>query len=88
MAINPMRLSTILLGFVLCLLALTAQGEMVIRITEGADKRMPLAVVPFGSADGRSAPENLDEIIRNNLTMSGDFELLAPSACSVFPVRG
>jgi len=88
MAINPMRLSTILLGFVLCLLALTAQGEMVIRITEGADKRMPLAVVPFGSADGRSAPENLDGIIRNNLTMSGDFELLAPQRMLSLPSSG
>ena len=88
MAINPMRLSTTLLGLVLCLLALTAHGEMVIRITEGADKRMPLAVVPFGSADGRSPPENLDRIIRDNLTMSGDFELLDPQRMLSLPTSG
>ena len=88
MAMNPVRLSTLFLGCVLCLLALTAHGEMVIRITEGADKRMPLAVVPFGSADGRSAPENLDRIIRNNLTMSGDFELLDPQRMLSLPTSG
>lgn len=88
MAINPMRLSTTLLGLVLCLLALTAHGEMVIRITEGADKRMPLAVVPFGSTDGRSPPVNLDKVIRNNLTMSGDFELLNPQRMLSLPTSG
>lgn len=88
MAMTGMRSTTTLMGLLLALLALSAQGEMVIRITEGADQRMPLAVVPFGSPDGRDTPENLDGIIRNNLSMSGDFELLDPSRMLSLPTSG
>lgn len=74
----------------ICLLLATSVGhaEMVVRVTEGADRRMPMAVVPFGSSHSRDAPEDLDEIIRDDLTMSGDLKLLEPSRMLSLPTSG
>jgi len=88
MTMNPFRLSAAVVGTVLLLLAGMAQGEMVIRITEGAEQRLPLAVVPFGSPEQKEVPENLDRIIRDDLTMSGDFEVLKPSRMLSLPTSG
>ena len=88
MASRVGQLWGILLAVALSLIAGVAQAEMVIRITEGADKRLPLAVVPFGGPEARDPPENLAGIIRENLTMSGDFELLEPSRMLSLPTSG
>ncbi|XOZ34619.1 Tol-Pal system beta propeller repeat protein TolB [Halomonadaceae bacterium KBTZ08] len=74
----------------ICLLLapLLAQAEMVVRVTEGADRRMPIAVVPFGSNHSREAPQDLDGIIRDDLTMSGDLKTLEPSRMLSLPTSG
>ena len=79
------RLSAGVSGLLLLLLVGATQAEMVIRITQGADQRLPLAVVPFGSPDNREVPENIAGIIRDDLTMSGDFKLLEPTRMLSLP---
>ncbi|MDX1588923.1 MAG: Tol-Pal system beta propeller repeat protein TolB [Oleiphilaceae bacterium] len=65
-----------------------ARGEMVIQITEGADRGVPIAVVPFPLRGADSLPEDVAAIIRNNLTMSGDFKLLEPGRMLSLPAFG
>lgn len=72
----------------LMLASLIAHADMVVRVTEGADRRMPIAVVPFGTNHSRDAPQDLDSIIRDDLTMSGDLKLLEPSEMLSLPTSG
>ncbi|MGM0449938.1 MAG: Tol-Pal system beta propeller repeat protein TolB [Pseudomonadota bacterium] len=72
----------------LLLATLAVQAEMTVRVTEGADRRMPIAVVPFGSNHSRDAPEDLASIIRDDLTMSGDLKPLDPSQMLSLPTSG
>ena len=63
-----------------CGLALLAGGAvppaaaepLEIRITQGAEKALPIAIVPF-DAGGASLPENVAEVIRTDLARSGRF---------------
>lgn len=77
-----------LIPICLMLVGLTAQADMTVRVTEGADSRMPIAVVPFGSNHSRDAPENLASIIRDDLTMSGDLKTLDPAQMLSLPSSG
>lgn len=89
----PGRLRAVWAGLFLCLLpGLLAlqpvRAEMVIQITEGADRGVPIAVVPFGVSGSDSVPEDVAAIVRNNLTMSGDFKLLEPGRMLSLPAAG
>ena len=60
----------------ICLLAVLlpwqAHAELVIEITGGSEAALPIAVVPFGS-EGFAPPEDISEVIRNDLARSGRF---------------
>jgi TolB protein len=51
---------------------LQAQAVLTIEITGGSEAALPIAIVPFGS-EGYAAPEDLSEIISNDLASSGRF---------------
>lgn len=53
-----------------------AHAVLTIEITGGSEAALPIAVVPFGS-EGYAAPEDISEIIRNDLASSGRFAPLA-----------
>lgn len=72
----------------LLLVAGQVRAELVIQITEGADRGIPVSVVPFGTGDAPDMPVNLADIIRDNLTMSGDFEALEPASMLSLPTTG
>ena len=76
---------------VLCLGLLAApqaRGELLIRITEGVESAIPIAVVPF-KENGQFGPdENVSTIIRDNLQMSGEFNPLRPANMLSLPSRG
>ena len=51
-------------------------SELRIEITQGLDKAVKIAVVPFAWKGKRNSPANLDQIIANDLRISGRFEPL------------
>ncbi|TBW54664.1 Tol-Pal system protein TolB [Marinobacter halodurans] len=69
-------------------IALPAQAELMIRITEGADNAIPVAVVPFGKADGFQPSENISQIIHEDLAMSGEFKPLPSERMLSLPTNG
>jgi TolB protein len=72
----------------LVLVSAPAQSELNIRITEGADSAIPVAVVPFANPDNLFLSDNVAEIVRNDLVMSGDFASLSPTKMLSLPSRG
>ena len=67
--------NAIILGFVLCLFAGGARGDITVEITQGGVARTPVAIVPFGWT-GQSAdlPVDIAEVIAADLQRSGRFE--------------
>ncbi|HEX8543709.1 MAG TPA: Tol-Pal system protein TolB, partial [Pseudomonas sp.] len=61
-----------LLVVVLCCAAtLVAADEKNILVTSGSDRATPIAVVPFGWQGGAVLPEDMAEIVSNDLRNSG-----------------
>jgi TolB protein len=58
------------------LLALQARAELVIEITQGNQRAIPLAVVPFQWKGLSALPENVAQIVANDLGRSGYFNSL------------
>lgn len=54
----------------------SARAELLIRITEGADSAIPVAVVPFAENGNMPAGDKLSSIVQSDLTMSGEFRPL------------
>lgn len=63
----------------------SARAELLIRITEGADAAIPVAVVPFAESGTMPAGDKIGSIVRSDLTMSGQFSLLAPDKMLSLP---
>ena len=61
---------------VLSLLAFQARAELVIEITQGKQSAIPMAVVPFKWAGLEALPENVAQIVANDLGQSGYFKSL------------
>jgi TolB protein len=61
-----------LFALLIALVPLQAQAVLTIEITGGSEAALPIAIVPFGS-EGYAAPEDLSEIISNDLASSGRF---------------
>ncbi|WP_018232053.1 Tol-Pal system beta propeller repeat protein TolB [Thioalkalivibrio thiocyanodenitrificans] len=81
--------SRILLLLVLCLLPFGARAALEIRITQGVEGAMPIAVVPFGwQGAGDRAPEDIAAIVQANLHRSGQFAPLERARMPQRPVRG
>lgn len=68
-----MRILVATLLFSICNFVQAAELE--IRVTEGRDDAMPIAVVPFGTPGG-DPPEDMGSIVRADLHRSGQFEPL------------
>lgn len=64
-----------------------ANALLTIEITGGSEAALPIAVVPFGS-EGFAAPEDISEIIRNDLASSGRFAPLAKADLISQPHEG
>lgn len=71
----------------LWMLALPVQSELNIRITEGADSAIPIAIVPFANPDNLFLADDAADVVRNDLLMSGDFASLLPSKMLSLPAR-
>lgn len=62
----------IAVSFLIALLPWQAHALLTIEITGGSEAALPIAVVPFGN-EGFAAPEDISEVIRNDLASSGRF---------------
>ncbi|MGK0249487.1 MAG: TolB protein [Oleispira sp.] len=60
----------------LSLLALQVRAELVIEITQGNQRAIPMAVVPFKWKGLEALPENVAQIVSNDLGRSGYFNSL------------
>lgn len=60
----------------LSLIVFEAKAELVIEITEGKQSAIPMAVVPFKWKGSSALPENVTQIIANDLGRSGYFNSL------------
>lgn len=74
-------------ALVLALAAGPVHGQLVIEITQGVERPVPMAVVPFGWEGPGSAPFDLAELITTNLVQSGRFEALALTDMLSRPTR-
>ncbi|MDO3722450.1 Tol-Pal system beta propeller repeat protein TolB [Marinobacter sp. chi1] len=75
---------------VACLILLgasVARAELVIRITEGADAAIPIAVVPFAESSAFPPGDKVSSIVQDDLAMSGEFKPLAPSQMLSLPSK-
>jgi len=82
------RLVSVYLGAVFSIGAFFAHSvhaDLLIRITEGADQAMPIAVVPFIENGTMPPGENISSIVRNDLAMSGQFKSLSPEKMLSLP---
>ena len=66
----------LLLSVLLCVGMVQAADPLL--ISGGNDRAIPIAVVPFAWQGGNALPENLAEIIGNDLRNSGSFQPIAP----------
>ncbi|WP_438616557.1 Tol-Pal system beta propeller repeat protein TolB [Marinobacter salinexigens] len=71
----------------LILASASANAELLIRITEGADSALPIAVVPFAE-NGQIPPgDKVSTIVQSDLNMSGEFRTLPPSKMLSLPSK-
>lgn len=56
--------------------ASAAHAELLIRITEGADSAIPIAVVPFSESGAVPPGDKVSSIVQSDLSMSGEFRSL------------
>ncbi|HDZ46803.1 hypothetical protein LCGC14_0120940 [marine sediment metagenome] len=77
--------SKIWLFCVLLFVSSVASANLTIEITRGSDQALPIGVVPFAGSEGM--PEDVAQIIQDNLERSGYFNPLARSAMFEQPSR-
>ncbi|WP_129138341.1 Tol-Pal system beta propeller repeat protein TolB [Modicisalibacter coralii] len=78
------RLTPYLCGWLILLFSSLASADLTIQITKGSDQAIPIAVVPFAEQDG-TLPEDIADIVSNDLARSGQFDPLARSALVATP---
>ncbi len=75
----------IVISLWLLLVAATARAELVVEVTQGVAEPSPIAIVPFGWTGGRALPEDVAQIVSDDLKRSGFFNPLARKAMLSFP---
>ncbi|WP_133012516.1 Tol-Pal system beta propeller repeat protein TolB [Marinomonas flavescens] len=58
----------------------TARAQLVIEVTSGADQLLPIAVVPFGYDGTAPLPEDIAQIVQDDLVRSGLFHAIPRSS--------
>ena len=75
----------LLIGFWLAALAVFSKAELQIEITQGADNAVMVAVVPFDWRGRGALPEDIAEIVTQDLGFSGRFKTLPVSSMLSLP---
>ena len=69
----------------LCLTANAQAQNLTIEITRGSDQAIPIAIVPFESQAAGGLPQDVAQIVSDDLEHSGQFEPLSRSALISLP---
>lgn len=69
----------------LCLFSLLVRAELTIEITQGVDEPTPVAVVPFAWSGVQALPEDVAQVISDDLYRSGMFKLMPRDNMLSFP---
>ncbi|PIE43649.1 MAG: Tol-Pal system beta propeller repeat protein TolB [Gammaproteobacteria bacterium] len=64
-----------------------SRAELTIEITQGSDRAIPIAVVPFKNNSIRALPEDIVKIIQDDLLRSGEFQPLNAANMLSLPSR-
>jgi TolB protein len=75
----------ITLALSLLLFASSSQAELTIEVVSGIDQQTRIAIVPFEWKGSGLAPTEFDQIISNDLQLSGLFENISPGNMLSFP---
>ena len=75
------------IALLLCLLVLPARAELIIEITQGRDNPTSIAVAPFAWSGWGGAPEDVADIIQQDLLRSGQFAPAAREDMLSLPTR-
>ena len=67
---------TLVLCFMI-LLSVQTKAELKLLITKGVESAIPVAVVPFSWGGNKALPENISQIVTNDLYRSGYFSLMS-----------
>ncbi|WP_148254015.1 Tol-Pal system beta propeller repeat protein TolB [Aidingimonas lacisalsi] len=79
------HLLNLCLGVALLLGSAISQADLTIEITQGSDRAIPIAVVPFEVEGNEALPEDIADIVSNDLERSGEFDPLSASALIAQP---
>ncbi len=71
----------------LVLIPVTSQAELTIEITQGVDRPVPIAVVPFGWDGVTAVPEDVASVIASDLYRSGLFSIMKQENMLSLPSR-
>ena len=80
-----MRLVQIPLLLLLLVVSTVARAELTIEITQGVDRPVPVAVVPFGWDGVTPLPEDVGKVIGSDLYRSGLFSIMKQENMLSFP---
>ncbi|CAH0217003.1 Dipeptidyl-peptidase 5 [Pseudomonas sp. Bi70] len=72
----------------LCVASVAIAQEKNILVSSGADRAIPIAVVPFGWQGGNVLPEDISTIVGNDLRNSGVFEPIPRQNMISLPTQG
>lgn len=76
-----------LLLLVMSCMAVLSRAEITIEITQGVDNPVPVAVVPFGLPGPTALPEDIAQIVNDDLVRSGQFRGIPRADMLARPTR-
>lgn len=76
------------IGLVLLSVSSASHAVIDIEITQGGNNAIPIAIVPFGWAEAGEAPEDIAQIVADDLQRSGNFAPLNREDLIASPVSG
>lgn len=76
-----------LIGCLFLVCALPVRAELTIQITRGVDNPVPISAVPFGLVGTRQLPEDIAQIVSDDLERSGQFRGIPRSDMLARPTR-
>lgn len=79
------RVTPVLVGLLLLLCSSLANADLTIEITKGSDRAIPIAIVPFGNQAQGGLPEDISQIVSDDLARSGQFSPLERESLIALP---
>jgi TolB protein len=76
-------LAMLVMAIAVLLVASSARAQLVIDVTVGAGRQIPIAIAPFVNEAG--APQNITPVIGNNLSRTGLFKLINTAGLAKLP---